>query len=429
MLIQIKGLTFWEGLSGFVAFLMLYGITLSVSKGFPVAIYLFYFFLPPLLLYYLYRFGAINKYFAAVFFALFGIGLYFVFTGENTLGGFLKIYISLFVIYLFSYYLIRFYEDDLFSLFRKYIQTAYFIVSIAFVQLFSFLIGFEKGYDLRWLLPGLGKAPEIDGVFRANSMLGEPSHYALVLSPALFVAICRFVYPGRYTKLISKRGAIFILLGFLISVSSSGFSAVFFALLLIVLRKISISKMITGVVVGTSFAALLYYSSEDFRVRLEGTISLFFVGDVEFNRIDASSFTLFNNAVVSYKNMMVHPVFGTGLGSHPIAYDKYTLTKDVLVLQSYLSEMELNREDANSLFLRLLSETGFFGIILLFIYFYLFYHSKPDEDGSIGWLTCNSILVFFFLALLRHGHYFLNGIPLFFFLYYFNYVKNKNGRQ
>jgi hypothetical protein len=73
----------------------------------------------------------------------------------------------------------------------------------------------------------------------------------------------------------------------------------------------------------------------------------------------------------------------------------------------------------------MLSETGLYGVVLFLAVLFkcLMFKNKSDVIGkdSKHWIISCSIFVMIVLNLLRQGHYFLNGFPLFVWLYYFNY--------
>jgi hypothetical protein len=134
----------------------------------------------------------------------------------------------------------------------------------------------------------------------------------------------------------------------------------------------------------------------------------------------ALSFILYNNFVVAMENFKTNFLFGTGIGSHTVAFENFSLAKDFKVWG-----FNLNSADANSMLLRLISETGIFGVSI-FAYIMVKFYVKRDRDNlSYHWLISNSILIMILLNLFRQGHYFLNGFPFFIMLYCFNSMAHK----
>jgi hypothetical protein len=162
---------------------------------------------------------------------------------------------------------------------------------------------------------------------------------------------------------------------------------------------------------------VMYTNVAEFRERYDSTVDLFFgSGKFELGKTHGSSFILYNNWIVASENFKSHFVFGTGLGSHPTAFDRYSSAKHFKVYG-----FNLNSADANSMLLRLISETGIFGVGLVFLVIFKCYVRRNKEVDSYHWLISNSILVMILLNLFRQGHYFLNGFPFFVLLYYYNY--------
>ncbi len=114
------------------------------------------------------------------------------------------------------------------------------------------------------------------------------------------------------------------------------------------------------------------------------------------------------------------------MGSHPIAFEKYSLTKNIKTFG-----FANNSQDANSMLLRLISETGLFGtFFMLGLTFKCFVNRQrmPDAPDTF-WIISGAILTMIVVNLLRQGHYFLNGFPFFIWLYYFNYVNAQKYKQ
>ena len=144
-------------------------------------------------------------------------------------------------------------------------------------------------------------------------------------------------------------------------------------------------------------------------------------GKANLTTVNLSTFALFSNSLVAYNSFRDNPIFGSGLGSHKLSYHKYIGDiVDVNKISTFL-----NVDDANSLFLRLLSETGLFGIIIFFYFIFKFHLSKKRDESNYLWIINNAILVMFLIRLIRIGHYFIYGFFFFFWLYYFAWKFNK----
>ena len=164
--------------------------------------------------------------------------------------------------------------------------------------------------------------------------------------------------------------------------------------------------------------------NENFKLRYDQTLeSLKVFKTKEFERtVNSSSYALLSNAYIAINNFLDHPL-GTGLGSYETRYDVYK--KDLIL--PYNIEVnksdELNKADANSLFLRMLSDLGVFGIFLILSFFYLYYLLLKKKTSDFGIIY--GLLAYFLLKLIRQGHYFPQEFYFFMFLFLFHIKELK----
>ncbi|MBA3679762.1 MAG: hypothetical protein H0W73_01030 [Bacteroidetes bacterium] len=114
---------------------------------------------------------------------------------------------------------------------------------------------------------------------------------------------------------------------------------------------------------------------------------------------------------------MKNPLFGTGIGSHEFAYEKYTLNKLIGGIYKF------NAGDANSLFLRAASEIGLLGVIFLVLFVFKYFVSHDllgNEPNNTYWVISNSLLVLILLTYLRQGNYTYNGFFFYCWMYFYN---------
>jgi hypothetical protein len=135
---------------------------------------------------------------------------------------------------------------------------------------------------------------------------------------------------------------------------------------------------------------------------------------------NASTFALLSNAYVAWQAFIASPIIGNGLGSHSSSYDKYA--PDIVSPQ--FPVWGLNSDDANSLFLRLMSETGILGLATIF-YLIIFF---ARVDGSGARIIRNAILPYFALRLFRFGAYFSMENFFFIMIYGLNFLKDRASR-
>jgi hypothetical protein len=335
----------------------------------------------------------------------------------NTYQLFFKIFIGFFLSVLFYHYVIELFEHDIKKLFYYYMKGSLIVSYIGLFQVLSYFIGFRPGYNFGWLFNKWSVAQGGIGI-RMNSVFSEPSYFAAVIAPAFFV--CIYNLSVRNPIFITKRQSIAIVIAYLLTFSSLGIIGIFLAILMLLLNFGFIRYAIIFVPVFYFTFQYAYNKVPDFQARFDGTIDIFSTEDFRNYDIHGSSFVLYNNYHVALENFKRNPIFGTGLGSHPVAFDKYSLTN----LQGVL-KIEFNKADANSMFLRLMSETGLYGtlfMILLLSRCWVFRQRSPDREL---WVMSNGIALIILLFLARQGHYFLNGFPFFLWLFYYIWRKNR----
>ena len=87
---------------------------------------------------------------------------------------------------------------------------------------------------------------------------------------------------------------------------------------------------------------------------------------------------------------------------------------------------DFNTSDANSMFLRIISETGLFGIVFIILFIIQYYVLRGnDHSNQHLWLISNATLVIILLQLLRQGNYTFSGFMFYMWLYYFTKLEAK----
>lgn len=389
----------------------------------PFEFYIFY--IPILIIFpYFFRHFNLGKGYLWIILSLGIAGIFSVLTGTNTLDNFLKTYISIFFIYSFYYYAFAFNGFKVEKLFGLYVKFAYVVVWIGVFQFASALIGFTPGYNFKWFL-NKWTLVFSEGLLRVNSIVSEPSQLAFVLAPVLFISIYNLM--NNQVFMFSKKKAYLFIIISLLTFSTHAYIIILFSIAFILLRHISLPKTII-LLVSLFFAFTYIYANFDL-VRKRVDDSLLIVKEYDrihdrvfLMRLNSSSFALLNNYVVAIESFKKNPVFGGGLGSHPESFDKYSLTKSV-----QLPFEDFNKADANSLFLRLTSETGLMGITIFLVLIFKFRFG--DSSNMKRWIISHSILVMMIAGFLREGHYFHSGVPFFIFAYIFNYRQGQKEKE
>lgn len=385
----------------------------------PFEFYIGYLIFLVLLPGYIYKFG-FNKSLFFIFFTLLITGLVHVLLGNNTSAQFLKIFIGLFLSYFFYYYVVLAFDFNIERLFKWYLKGAYIVSVIGLIQFFSFLIGFKWGYDFRWILNKWGVILGGNFGIRVNSVFGEPTYLAATISAAFFVAVYNLFRGETYG--LSRKQSLVIIIVYILSFSGLGQVGIFLTLIFLGISFGLVRYIIVIIPVILISFNFLYKNVNDFKTRFDSTFDLFIENkEFELGKTHGSSFILYNNYHVALTNFKSNFLFGTGVGSHPTAFEKYSLAKGIKVYG-----FNLNSADANSMFLRLMSETGLFGLLIFLIIVVKCYVKRDINHLSYHWLISNSILIMILLNLFRQGHYFLNGFPFFVILYYYNSVSYRN---
>lgn len=357
-----------------------------------------------------------------IFVILLIAGIGNILLGNNTAALFFKVYTGLALSYFFYYYVIVEFNYDIERLFGWYLRGCYIAAIVGLIQFISYRIGFEPGYNFRWFLNKWGLAPGSVFGLRINSFFSEPAHLGTVMSAAFFVSIYNFLRKETYyyTRLQSAL-VIFI---YVASFSSLGQTGIFLSIILLGINFGVLRYAVILIPAVIMFFNILYNNVLEFRARLDGMVNLFSGGQFKLGKTHGSSFILYNNYVVATTSFKSNFVFGTGIGSHPVAFEKYSLAKHIKVYG-----LNFNGADANSMLLRLISETGLFGVIIFLYVMFRGYVLRNPHNETYHWLVSNGILVMILLNLFRQGHYFLNGFPFFVLLYYFNWVSYKQVQQ
>ncbi len=271
------------------------------------------------------------------------------------------------------------------------------------------------------------------GFYRIYGIMGEPYFLAAAIIPAMYFA---FYKTTIFEKVISKYKNITILGAiatcFIFTFSSASFlgiGAIFFfwlynkKYLSFTSWKIILLPFLL-IAIGFGFANI-QKSWNEFNIKYTQTLSAFSNNNTskkEISVLNSSSFALYSNYVIAKHSFETWPLTGTGIGTHEANYKKYFgLFFDEDFIKRY---GVFNMADANSLYIRLMSETGILGLSLFFFFMFRFLLLKkgykyPELRDYL--LINQGIFILFIVRLIRTGNYFGNGFFLFFFIYYLSY--------
>jgi hypothetical protein len=303
-------------------------------------------------------------------------GVLHIFLGNNSAALFWKIFLGIFLSTSFYFYVILYYEMNIDRLFRFYLRGCYLVCIIGLVQWVSYKIGFAPGYDYTWLFNKWGLVPSGNGGLRVNSVFAEPSQFATVIIPAVFVS-----FYSLFTQTIKYQNhykSILIIFMSIMTTASTGYIGIFIILILLTMNYGHFVNFIGGIGAAILLGFIIYSYVPEFHSRIDSAIGLWVDEDLSVNNVNSSSFVLYNNLHVATENFKNNPLTGTGLGSHSFAFEKYSLTKNKGVLK-----FTFNKSDANSMLLRLISETGLMGVgFVLLVIFRFYIRRDPDEEDD-----------------------------------------------
>jgi len=374
-----------------------------------------------------YRSLCVNSSFIILLIILTILSLINVYFGNNTVFLLAKQVSGILITGVAYYLLVKINNYDINKLFKIYLQIALIVAAIGVFQELSFLVGFRMGYDYKWV-PMMIKwecghaGGALSRLLRINSIFMEPAHFAISMAPAFFASFLAII--KKSNLFLKARWANFvIIISYILTFSIIAYVAILISLLLFPHPKKKRYLLILAVTIPVlSFA--VYNFIPDIRMRVDDGVKI--INQLKMPPdTHESVYSVVSNSFVAFKSFMANPLFGHGLGSHPVSYDKFIrLGAPYGFWQA--DRPEVCKGDSGSLFLRLLSEIGLFGIAIAF-YFIFRFRLKMGNNRKLE-IISNGIFILFILYLLRQAHYFYNGLFFFVWVYYFAYkIHNKSG--
>jgi hypothetical protein len=335
--------------------------------------------------------------------------------------------------------LIKYENFDLQKVFRYYVSGAFWVSIWGLGEQAMHILGFKyrfEGSIIEETTRLLGFANFWEnykitstGFNRVYSIMGEPYFLAVALLPALYYLMNCIIGP----KLVRNRKEWFrcgvVGLCILFTFSAAGYAGIGMSILLIGVNHGFFDLRRFGILFIPIFLLVILPQISNLRklffelqVRVDDTIKAFIYKGVmekkEIAKLNSSTFALYSNFLIAGQSFESHPYTGAGLGSHELSYKKYFDR----FLDKNLKKMygDFNTKDANSLFIRMLSEGGLIGLGLLFVAIFSFFvYKKGINNPQLYYLTLINQGVFLMLLvrLLRTGNYIGQGFYFFFFLY------------
>lgn len=410
--------------------LLLFCLFFNVGKILtnPLDVYPYYPIILGLLIHFIYKHNKYSRHLFIWLSILFIIGVVNVYLGNSYSTDFLKTWISVAIFYSFYFYVIKDYNYNIQYIFNLYMNGSFWVAIIGCLQIVSHQVGFAPGYDYSWIgLQGVKSFGfEEDGLlgfYPVHSLYGEPAHFGHGMAPAYFVSLHNLI--KNDAAFISRRKSLIILIATIFTSSFTSYFGIVVSILIIVMSAGSfLSRFFIFLLFSMCLIILTNFNKRvSDRIEVIGSLlsSDSFIFDDKVAETVGGFRIIINNTFVAFSNFKDHIIFGTGLGSHPYAYMKYTK------IPWFSEDFLMNYNDANSLGNRIVSEMGLLGILGI-IYFLFINRIKFSYKNPNLSIINSASLVMLFTFLLRQGHYFSYGLPLFLFFYYYSSKLVKSNR-
>ena len=196
------------------------------------------------------------------------VGLTQLSFGNNEAFTLIKILGGLTLTLYFSWSWIRFLSFDINKIFTWYCMACWVLTLIALIQIFSFLIGFNFGYNFNWFLNKWGFVEGGLVGFRVNSLLSEPTYLATALAPATYVSIQNTISKKSY--IFNKIQSFLIILVTILTTSTIGYLGILISVLLCT-ETIRIRYIIFGSLISLLTITVAYNNVKDFTSAIDGS--------------------------------------------------------------------------------------------------------------------------------------------------------------
>jgi len=308
---------------------------------------------------------------------------------------------------------------------KMYYRFCFVIASMAIIQSIVFIV-FNKTISFQYILNGPQRPemlPEIFGFFpRSPGIASEPATFAIILMPGMYLSLLVLMGRGQSLLLKSRMAAIVILIAFILTFSLVGYMGLILSILLLAIR--SSSRVRLAAVFGALsivFGLVFLFSSTIIVTKLTGLYSMTKnPQEYTYTTNDLSGFALISNALVAREAVLRSYYLGMGLNTHESTYDE---TIDTLFDRSQII-YELNKKDAGSLFIRLISEFGVPGLLLL-LFFILRYKLVKCVPGSKLSIINDMCFVVIICSCARSGNYFNIVFLLFSAIYLYSFILRR----
>lgn len=329
--------------------------------------------------------------------------------------------IILFSLALFSF--VSEYRYRITNIVQAYYKLVLIITGISILQLVLFVL-LKISFIPQNILSGINVTgniyfvPEMFEMFpRAVGLYTEPAHFAIMTLPGVYIALMVLQRRTSDLQIHNKFIAWFILIGFVLSFSLVGYLGLILCLLSIFAGKLK-KNILSKIVIVLFFIGVFYSITQTKLISKITSLPVMFtnIENYEYTSSDLTGFALASNIAVANKGLEKSNYLGTGLNTHMDTYEEvvYSIFSNSQVI------MELNNEDAASLFIRIISEFGIPGILALLIFFYHFKLGRNIGPSSLKTINGMCLVVLISYSI-RNGNYLGVNFMLFSALYYYSF--------
>lgn len=266
------------------------------------------------------------------------------------------------------------------------------------------------------------------GYYRVYSIMGEPYFLAITLTPALFYYSQSLFGRSTVRNFLHFFYFAIIILCIVFTFSTAGYMSVAFVGIMVFYSRGWMKYFLFLFLLASPYLDLSKIGIFEIQVRINDSKKAFLSKDKlskkEIGELNSSSFALYSNFLIAQESFVKRPLTGTGLGTHEYTYN--TFFEKLLGKEFMIRFGKFNQKDANSLFIRLMSETGLIGLVLVFFFFIKFFlRNKGIEKDNLAYLNVinQGAFILFFIRIIRTGNYISQGFFFFFFLYYYSAIQ------
>ena len=318
--------------------------------------------------------------------SFFPIGIVFFYSIIN--GQFFNRFQTVLLIFLMIYFYWSFISKvNIVSHFKSLMNFSVFISLFGIFQQIYFLL------SNRFILI-FDKHEYFGGIIRVNSFFSEPSHLGLFLLPATYIVLRNFFINDYF--LLSKKNSAIILIGFIMSFSTTAIAGLFIIIFFIQLEKgISISIRTISIYFMLIFGLyFIFYDliivkiAEGFDLNMYTTRAQTSSGRALFFGVYSILETVKNNLFLGY-----------GFENYHLALKDSEFIQSFLLLRNYI-------DNGHSFgYGRIIVEFGLVGFSTLIILGIINYNKENNRRFSSIKIINIACLIFLVLALFKIGHF------------------------